>query len=215
VSSIDLLPHRLRPAAVEPRGALVLLHGRGTDEHDLAQLVDVLDPKRELVGITPRAPLHLAPGGNHWYGVRQIGFPDPPTFTDTYALLSSWLEALPDALGVPWDRTVLGGFSQGAVMSYALGLGSGRPSPAGILALSGFVPTVEGFTLDLASRPGLGVLVAHGIQDPVIGVEFGRDAQARLTAGGLAVTFHETPGGHHVDPRLLPELSDWLRRTVG
>ena len=68
----------------------------------------------------------------------------------------------------------MAGFSQGAVMSYALGLGAGRPRPAGIIALSGFVPTVPGFELDLAGRAGMPVAIGHGTLDQVIGVEWGR-----------------------------------------
>jgi len=120
-------------------------------------LLDELDPERRLVGVTPRGPLSLPPGGAHWYAVRRIGYPDPGTFDATYGLLSSWIDALGDELGVPIARTVIGGFSQGAVMSYALGLGRGRPAPAGIIALSGFMPTVEGFALDLADRENLPV----------------------------------------------------------
>lgn len=213
-SADDQLTYSIREASAEPRGALVLLHGRGTDEYDLLPLLEILDPRAELVGVTPRAPLQLPPGGNHWYAVRRIGYPDSQSFTGTYARLEAWLDALPGVLGVPWERTVLGGFSQGAVMSYALGLGGGRPSPAGIMALSGFVPTVDGFSLELGSRRGLPVVISHGTADPVIGVEFGREAQARLTAAGLNVTFRETPGGHHIDPRLLPELADWIRRVL-
>jgi phospholipase/carboxylesterase len=141
VRAVDQLEHRLRPAAGEPEGALVLLHGRGTDEHDLFPLLDVFDPERRLVGITPGGPLSLPPGGRHWYAIRQLGYPPPDTFLPTYERLTAWLDALPDAIGVPMSRTILGGFSQGAVMSYAAGLGTGRPTPAGIMALSGFVPT--------------------------------------------------------------------------
>jgi phospholipase/carboxylesterase len=214
VSGIDALPHRLRPAAGEPRGAIVLLHGRGTDEHDLAPLIDALDPERALVGVTPRAPLRLPPGGNHWYAVRQIGFPDPDTFRPTYELLSEWLDALPDALGVPWERTLLGGFSQGAVMSYALGLGAGRPAPSAILALSGFMPTVEGFALDLDGRAGYPVAIGHGTLDPVIDVSFGREARERLQAAGADVVYRETPMGHSVDPSFLVGLRPWLARVL-
>jgi phospholipase/carboxylesterase len=214
-ASLASLPHRLRPAAGDPQGAIVLLHGRGTDEHDLAPLLDVLDPRQRLVGLTPRAPLQLPPGGNHWYTVERVGYPDPATFEATRELLGAWLDALPEATGVPWERTVLGGFSQGTVMSYALGLGAGRPSPAGILALSGFLPTVDGFELDLERRKGLPVAIAHGAQDPIIGVEFGRAAAERLRQGGLDVSYHETPGGHHVDPRLLPELGEFVARLTG
>jgi phospholipase/carboxylesterase len=214
VSGIDALAHRLRPAAGEPRGAIVLLHGRGTDEHDLAPLLDVLDPERALVGVTPRAPLRLAPGGNHWYAVRQIGFPDPDTFHPTNELLSEWLDALPEALGVPWERTLLGGFSQGAVMSYALGLGAGRPAPAAILALSGFMPTVEGFALDLDGRDGYPVAIGHGTLDPVIDVSFGRQARDRLVEAGADVVYRETPMGHSVDPGFLAELRPWVARAL-
>ena len=135
----------------------MLFHGRGTSEHDLAPLLDLLDPARRLVGITPRGPLSLPPGGAHWYAVARIGFPDKETFDATYRLAGDWLDAVLEDEGVPITRTVVGGFSQGAVMSYALGLGSGRPAPAGIIALSGFIPTVEGFELDLASHAGLPV----------------------------------------------------------
>jgi phospholipase/carboxylesterase len=214
MSDIDAVAHRLRQAAGEPRGAIVLLHGRGTDEHDLAPLLDVLDPERALVGVTPRAPLQLPPGGNHWYAVRQIGFPDPDTFRRTYELLSEWLDALPEALGVPWERTLLGGFSQGAVMSYALGLGAGRPAPGALLALSGFMPTVDGFALDLESRDGYPAAIGHGTLDPVIDVSFGREARDRLLAAGADVVYRETPMGHSVDPDFLGELRPWLARAL-
>jgi phospholipase/carboxylesterase len=208
------LVHRIRPAADEPDGALVLLHGRGADEHDLGPLLDALDPERRLVGVTPRAPLSLPPGGAHWYVVRSIGFPDSGTFHDTFARLTAWFDGLPERVGVPIERTVIGGFSQGAVMSYALGLGRGRPAPAGIMALSGFIPTVAGFSLDLDSRRGLPVAIGHGTLDPVIGVEFGRDARDRLTAAGLDVLYRETPMSHTIDEEYLPELRAWLAGRI-
>jgi len=207
------LTHRLRPAVGDPAGALVLLHGRGADEHDLLPLLDVLDPEHRLVGVCPRGPLSLPPGGAHWYAVRQIGYPDPGTFHPTYTLASAWLDALPGATGVPLERTVVGGFSQGSVMSYALGLGHGRPSPAGILALSGFIPTVDGFELDLG-RPGLRVAVGHGTHDPVIGVEWGRNAREQFEVAGLEVNYRESPIGHSIDPGFLNELSAWVADSV-
>lgn len=208
--STDRLDHLVRPAAGDPAGALVLLHGRGTDERDLFPLLDVLDPDRRLVGVTPGGPLALPPGGRHWYAIRRVGFPPPDTFLPTYERLTAWFDALPEALGVPVERTVVGGFSQGAVMSYAVGLGRGRPAPAGIMALSGFMPEVEGFELDLADREGYPVAIAHGELDPIIGVEFGRAARDRLTAAGADVLYRESRMGHSVDPRMLPELGQWV-----
>lgn len=208
--ALDLLDYRLRPAAGDPEGALVLLHGRGADEHDLVALFDLLDPERRLVGVTPRGPLSLPPGGAHWYVVRQIGYPDPETFLATVQQASGWLDALPELTGVPLERTVIGGFSQGAVMSYALGLGEGRPAPAAIVALSGFMPTVDGFALDTGRA--VPVAIGHGTGDPVIGVEWSRQARDRLEAAGTAVTYRESPMGHSIDPGFLRDLAGWLTK---
>ena len=190
-----------RPAAGEPAGALVLLHGRGAGEHDLVPLLDALDPERKLHGYTPRAPLSLPPGGAHWYVVPRVGYPDPRTFAAGFAALTEWFDALPFAP----EEIVLGGFSQGAVMSYALGLGAGRPRPRALIALSGFIPTVAGWTLD-DTTPFPPIAVAHGTYDPVIPVEFGRDARTRLEDAGADVTYVESPIEHWIDPQLLPEL---------
>lgn len=202
------LPHLVRPADGEAAGTLVLLHGRGADEHDLYGLFDVLDPQRRLTGITVGGPLALGgPVGRHWYVVPRVGFPDPHTFGPTFAELATLLD---DELGIDWSTTVVGGFSQGSVMSYALGLGAGRPRPAGILAMSGFIPTTEAWQGDLDARAGLPVLVAHGTHDPVISVEFGRDAVRRLQQADADVTYHESAVAHQIDPRVVPEVHAWL-----
>jgi phospholipase/carboxylesterase len=73
---------------------------------------------------------------------------------------------------------------------------------------------VPGFELDLASRGGLPVAIGHGIHDPVIGVDFGRQARERLEEAGLAVTYRESPMAHGVDPGYLSELAGWLRERV-
>src|SRR5947207_3158913 len=169
---------RLRPAAGEAQGALVLFHGRGADENDLYPLLDFLDPERRLVAATPRGPLSLPPGGAHWYIVREIGFPDRETFEASYRLAGEFLAAFAEETGVPPELTVLGGFSQGAVMTYALSLGRGRPRPAALIALSGFIPTVEGFEVDL-SPPLPPVAIGHGTYDPVISVEWSRRGSER------------------------------------
>jgi phospholipase/carboxylesterase len=202
------LPQRLRPANGDPEGALVLFHGRGADEHDLFPLIDALDPERRLLGATARGPLSLPPGGAHWYAVRQIGFPDPETFRATYSQVGAWLDDLLAEHGIPPERAILGGFSQGAVMSYALGLGEDRPGPAGLLALSGFIPQVEGF--ELGDATGLPVAIGHGTYDPVIGVEFGREARDRLQQAGADVTYRESPMAHTIDPGFLADLRGWV-----
>jgi phospholipase/carboxylesterase len=204
---------RVRPAAGEPAGALVLFHGRGADEHDLFPLLDALDPERRLVGATPRGPLSMPPGGAHWYVLGGIGTPERETFSASYVAASSWLEGFLAEHGVGYDRLVLGGFSQGGVMAYSLGLGSGRPRPAAIVAFSSFVPTVEGFELDL-SPPLPPVAIGHGTLDPVIEVEWGRRARALLESAGAEVLYGETPMFHQIDPAFVREVSDWLRAVL-
>jgi phospholipase/carboxylesterase len=210
----DTLVHLSRAPAAEPEGLLVLFHGRGADERDLFPLLDLFDPERRLLGVTPRGPLHLPPGGAHWYVVKEIGYPDPGTFLETFGLTSRWLDDLAAESGISLERTVLGGFSQGAVMTYALGLGAGRSRPAGLIALSGFMPTVPGFELDLSS-PLPRVAAGHGILDPVISVDWGRDARSRLEAAGADLAYRETPGmGHSIDPVFAHGLSAWVASTL-
>jgi phospholipase/carboxylesterase len=204
-----------RAAAGEPDGLLVLHHGRGSDEQDLLGLADLLDPGRRLHVISPRAPLRL-PGspGFHWYAVPRVGYPEPVTFHDAYRQLAEFHDQQLARLGVDPSRLALGGFSMGCVMSYATGLGSDRPLPAGILGFSGFVPVVNGWSPSLTDRQGLPVFIAHGAQDPVIGIEFARRARQQLESGRLAVEYHEHPLGHQIERASLQAATEWIARTL-
>jgi phospholipase/carboxylesterase len=196
-----------RPADGTPEGLLILHHGRGADEHDLLGLADVLDPERRLHVVTPGGPLQL-PGwpGRHWYVVPRVGYPDPGTFHASYAALARFHDETWERTGTTPETTVLGGFSMGSVMSYALGLGPNRPAPAGIMAFSGFIPTVDGWQPQVPRDTR--VLIAHGRTDPVIGVQFAREAKARLA--DMDVTYLESDVAHQIDPRHLPVAADWL-----
>jgi phospholipase/carboxylesterase len=143
----------------------------------------------------------------------ELGYPPPDTFLPSYRLASAFLDQLASETAIPPERTVLGGFSQGSMMSYALGLGSDRPRPAGLIALSGFVPTVEGLELDL-ERPLPPVAIGHGTFDPIIGVEWGRRARQFIEEAGGDVLYHESPLPHTVDPAFLHKLQPWLLAAV-
>jgi phospholipase/carboxylesterase len=212
---VSSLVFRERPAAGDPAGLMVLHHGRGADELDLLPLADALDPQRRLHVVTPRAPLTLAGWpGYHWYIVRRVGYPDRETFEAAFEALAELHDELWERTGLTAEQTVLGGFSMGSVMSYSLGLGAVRPSPAGVLAFSGFMPAVEGWEPDPESRPGLRAFVAHGRSDPVIGVEFARQAREQLERGGLEVEYHETDAAHNIDPDVVPHAVSWFAATV-
>jgi len=205
-----------RPAAGDPAGILALHHGRGTDETDLLRLANHLDREQRLRVVAARAPLQLPESpGYHWYLVPRVGYPDHDTFHAARAALAEFHDGLWAGGGPGPERTVFAGFSMGSVMSYAMGLGGDRPAVAGILAFSGFVPTVEGWEPSLADRTGTRAFIAHGRRDPIMEVGFGQRARDLLEAGGLDVTYRESDIGHQIDPAHLAEATGWLGETLG
>lgn len=213
---MESLTYLERPAADKPKGILVLHHGRGTEERDLFGLADLLDPQRRLHVVTPRAPLTL-PGspGYHWYLVPRVGYPDHDTFHAAREALAELHDRLWEETGIEPSRTVLGGFSMGTVMSYAMAFGADRPAVAGVLAFSGFIPVVEGWRPQLEDRRGTRVFIAHGRNDPIIEVGFARSAREQLEGGGLEVEYHESDALHRIDPTHLPAAIEWLDRVAG
>jgi phospholipase/carboxylesterase len=159
------LVYRERPATGKAAGLLILHHGRGMDEQDLLPLADVLDPRGRLHVVTPRASLTLSDGqGYHWYLVPRVGYPDRETFRAAYQALATFREELWRRFDLDAERTALGGFSMGSAMNYALGLGPGRPAPTGILAFSGFIPTVDGWEPQILRSTA--PFIAHGHDRP-------------------------------------------------
>jgi phospholipase/carboxylesterase len=210
-----LLSYLERPAAAEPEGLLVLHHGRGTDERDLLGLADVLDPKQRLHVVTPRGPLVLdGSPGYHWYLVPRVGYPDHDTFQAARRALADLHDGLWAKTGIDPGRTVLGGFSMGTVMSYAMALSQDRPTVAGILAFSGFVPTVDGWEPHFDDRQKTRVFIAHGRRDPIMEIGFAHRARQLLEEGGLDVEYHESEIGHQIDPAHLGAASNWLAAAI-
>src|SRR2546430_10649554 len=125
------LTARVRPAAGEPEGALVLFHGRGADENDLFPLLDALDPERRLVGATPRGPLSLPPGGSHWYALGGLGTPEPTTFYTSYPAASEWLGRFLEGYGGGDSPPPLRGVLPGGRSDEDLGLRPWRAPAAG------------------------------------------------------------------------------------
>jgi phospholipase/carboxylesterase len=193
----------------------VLHHGRGTDERDLLGLADALDPEGRLHVVTPRAPLVLEGSpGYHWYLVPRVGYPDHDTFQAARGALAELHDGLWEETGIEPSGTVLGGFSMGSVMSYAMALSGDRPAVAGILAFSGFVPTVDDWQPRFEDRLGTRAFIAHGRRDPIMEVGFAHRARQLLEQGGLAVEYHESDVGHQIDPAHLGAANDWLAGVI-
>ena len=166
--------------------------------------------------VSPRGPLQLEGWpGYHWYLVPRVGYPDPETFFAARAALAALHDRLWEETGVGPERTVLGGFSMGAVMSHALGWSGDRPAVAGVLAFSGFVPTVEGWEPSLADRAGDPRL--RRPRRPRPGdrrrVRPRRPRPARARAASRSPTV-ESAVAHQIDPARLAAATGWLAETL-
>ena len=193
---------RERPAAGEPEGALVLLHGRGADEHDLFPLLDALDPERRLLGVTPRGPLSLPPGGAHWYGSAGSRRPTRRRSCRRFERVGAGSTSCRTRLP---SRVVLGGFSQGTAMTWALGLGRG---PAGARRRSSRCPaSCRRSTASSSTSSGLDgypVAIGHGSLDPVIPVDWGRDGAPDARGRRRGRPLPRVPAPAHDRPALPP-----------
>ena len=171
-------------------------------------------PERRLVGATPRGPLSLPPGGAHWYALGGIGTPEAATFdaelrggNGVAGRFSGGARSRARPAGA---RRVLAGRRDDVLArAWAAGGRGRRRSPCSARSF----PTVEGFELDL-SPPLPPIAIGHGTLDPVIGVEWGRQAREVLEAAGAEVLYRETPMYHQIDPDFVLEVASWLRRVI-
>lgn len=204
---------RLGPDQAEQR--LVLLHGWGADADDLVDLgVALLEQCGAALGdpaqvslVALRAPLpHPAGFGRQWYDLQ---LPEWPELPQALQQLRSRLEEL--SASVPLTRTALLGFSQGAAMALDVATGGGsasRPEPlplAALIACSGYPH--PGWQ---PAAPLMPVLITHGEQDPVVPFAASEELERQLRLRGGAVRRIAFPGGHGIDPELIPTLAAFL-----
>src|SRR5262245_40717367 len=191
---------------------LLLVHGYGADERDLGGVLPYLDPDGHFLTVLPRGPV-AAPPGFAWFDLESV---QPGHVTDaTFTSALGELDDLLDMVCTEYDRAradaVVTGFSQGAALALALGLRrSERAHPAGVLALSTYLPDVEGVELDWDAARSIPVLVQHGTDDPLIPVVPGRALAETLMAHDVPTTYSEYPMGHSVAINGLEVAKSWL-----
>ncbi len=191
----------------EPDRLLMLIHGKGADEHDLESLIPYLDPEGRFLTVLPRAPLPFM-GGWQWYETDGIPKGGPELISSVDAL-DDLLDSSCTEYGFDRSQSIVAGFSQGCAVTLSLGLRrSSRPRPAGLLGMSGFLPEREGLEYDFAAAPP--VLIQHGNADPLISVDHGRRAAARLGAEGVPVVYREYAMAHQVTPESTQDAMAWL-----
>jgi phospholipase/carboxylesterase len=215
LSTIEINPAR------PPVGTVILMHGLGADGNDFVPVVSELAITKEipLRFVFPNAPLKPVTVNNGyimsaWFDIK--GF-DSLHSADLAGIQESVLEiqtliAHEENLGVPADKIILAGFSQGAVIALSTGLFL-KKRLAGILALSGYLPATEASIKEAATvNKQTPIFVGHGTNDNIVPYFLGKDTAEKLTRCGLDATFHSYNMGHSVSPTEINDISAWLKK---
>jgi phospholipase/carboxylesterase len=210
---------------------VVLLHGFGAPGDDLVPLFRVLEAPHGTRWAFPAAPVVLSPtmGGSDdaraWWMIdierrfsaaergelETLAREHPPGLDEARAAVVGLIDALEEELRP--SKLVIGGFSQGAMLSCDVALRSARPL-AGIALLSGTLITADEWALLASGRPGLPAFQSHGMRDPLLPFAYAERLRDLLRAGGVEVTWVPFGGGHEIPERVLGELGRWLRSVL-
>jgi phospholipase/carboxylesterase len=192
---------------------VVLLHGRGSDMHDLLPLGKRLGDRTV---VAPQAPFAGAPWGYGpgwaWYQFMGRNRPDAESFTHSLQAIHEFLQQLPNALGISPRRIVLGGFSQGGTLSTAYALVH-QGVVARVLNFSGFLADHPQVVVNAETVASSEFFWAHGTQDGNIPFELAIEGRAKLVAAGAKLETRDYDIGHWIDPRELQDATAWLDRT--
>ena len=206
-----------------PQATVIWLHGLGADGHDFEPIVpELVRPSdRPLRFVFPHAPMRpVTLNGGYvmraWYDIIAIdrrAAEDEQGIRASQALVTE-LVRRENARGIPTERVVLAGFSQGGAM--ALFSGTRYPERlAGILALSCYQVLATRFDTErLAANQATPIFLAHGMQDPVVVPALGEAARRQLEAAGFAVEWHAYSMPHAVCPQEVADIAAWLRRVL-
>jgi phospholipase/carboxylesterase len=199
----------------DPVGSIIWLHGLGADGHDFEPVVPEMRLQPSLRFVFPHAPVQAVTinGGmamRSWYDIRSFdadGRADREGVLQSCALLDGLIDREIER-GVPAQKIVVAGFSQGGAVAIQTALRTAHPI-AGLMALSTYLPLPEESAQARADTK-LPIFMAHGQFDPVLRMEWGRASADRLVALGYSVEWHEYPMAHAVCPQEISDISHWL-----
>ncbi|MDG1198625.1 MAG: hypothetical protein P8O86_11480 [Actinomycetota bacterium] len=193
---------------------LILLHGYGADENDLAPIVPHIDPEGLFFSVCLRAPIDLVPFGAAWYERDAAGAIASETFISSVDAIDETIREICEWGSFDYSESVLLGFSQGCAMALASCFRAGKAvRPAGLACLSGMLQTVPNFQYQL-NGPPVSILVQHGTNDPMVNIDKGRNIRDSLIESGLKPQYFEYPMQHEINGESLFDLRSWLN-TVG
>jgi phospholipase/carboxylesterase len=189
--------------------AIILLHGVGSNEQDLFSLADHFPTDFYVLSV--RAPFTLAAGRYAWYNVDfSTGKPvfDVEQELTSRDLLTRFVSEIKVKFKI--DQVYLGGFSQGAIMSYSVGLSHPR-EVTGVVAFSGRILEEIQRTISASEDlTKLKVFLAHGIQDDKLPIHYAREGKTYLGQLHVKLSYHEYQMGHQINEAVLKDLNNWL-----
>jgi phospholipase/carboxylesterase len=219
----ELLDYIERDTGTGPQYAVIWLHGLGADGHDFEPIVPELGlsaspPVRFIFPHAPSRPVTINAGMvmRAWYDITRMDLGvevDADGINQSAEHLRRLISATVDS-GIPSERIVLAGFSQGGVVALHTGL-LHTDSLAGIIALSTYVPIPDAIRRYASeANKHIPIFMAHGRFDPVIPYPMGRQSAEFLMKEGYPVQWHEYPMEHSVYPDEIRDLAHWLNGVV-
>lgn len=191
----------------DPQGSVVLLHGWGANLHDLAPLAPALNlPEYQFICADAPFPHPEVPGGMMWYDLESE---DYFGLAESRQMLADWLQSLESSTGVPLDRTILSGFSQGGAMILDVGV---KLSVAGLVSMSGYLHAApEPEPVGDRLPP---ILIMHGRQDPVVPLRAAHQVRETYQLLGASVQYHEFNMGHEICPAEIALMRNFIREVM-
>jgi predicted esterase len=192
---------------------LFLMHGYTAEQHHLASYVPLVDPDERFTAIAPRGPLTMPDGdGAGWWHIDLDTFEsDYSQFVPSMRQLETFIADEAAAAGIPLERCVVGGFSQGGFLALALAGQPDAPRYAGVWAICcGLPPKAPDLTVDLGNGDGRPVLFQWGTKDAFIGPDQPLEVISTLEAGGWDLRHHAYDMAHSQTIEMMVDARDWL-----
>lgn len=202
---------------------VIFFHGYGADAADLSPLADEIHLSKEANWLFPEGFLEVPIGwnwtGKAWWPVnmeelqkaQETGVPRDLSQSTPEGMALAYKKAseMIQAMGLPWDQIILGGFSQGAMLATELYL-KAPETPRGLVILSGTCLHADEWRAQSKMREGKAFFMSHGTQDPVLSIKGAQKLETILTQSGMKGRLMRFQGGHEIPPDVMKEVGRYL-----
>ena len=190
---------------------ILALHGRGSHERDLISLAEYLP--QNILWISPRGTFPLGPDSFEWFQITQIGKPDPTRLANALKTLDVFIDEIIVNYPIDKSKLFLLGFSQGSIMSMSYTLTKPQQI-AGVIAQSGYIPHESGLQFDETGVKKKPFILTHGLQDPMLPVDWARRSRDTLQKLETNLEYHEFNMGHNISEESLTVINTWLEKQI-